>query len=170
MPRLFVAVRPPPLVLSRIAELPRPPEPGVRWVPAEQWHVTVRFLGDADLDAAIGALEGAVPELRSRTFPEAVIGPRLSRLGRQVICLPVSGLDELAGAVARATSEVGEPPDPRPFRGHVTVARLRHRGSCRLAGHPLSARFAVTEIELVRSVLGPDGARHEVVQAYPLAD
>jgi 2'-5' RNA ligase len=169
MARLFVAVRPPASVLTRIADLPRPPETGVRWVPAEQWHVTVRFLGEADLDAVAGALERAAPELRSWPPVEALVGPRVSRLGRQVICLPVSGLEDLAEVVARATADLGEPPDPRPFRGHVTLARLRHRGSCRLAGHPLSERFAVTELELVSSVLGRDGARHEVVQAYPLA-
>lgn len=168
MARLFVAVRPPAPVLARIAELPRVAETGVSWVPAEQWHVTLRFLGDADVDAVIGALEAASPTLGRLPVLQAVLGPVVSKLGRQVICLPVAGLDVLAAVVGEATAALGRAVDPRPFQGHLTLARLRHRGACRLAGHPLQATFVPTEIELVSSVLGRTGARHEVVRAFPL--
>jgi 2'-5' RNA ligase len=167
--RLFVAVRPPPEVLAGIADLPMPVEPGVRWVPAAQWHVTVRFLGEADLDEVVAALDAAAPALLDRPPVTAAVGPAVARLGRQVICLPVAGLDGLAAAVAEATAELGEPVDPRPFRGHLTLARLRGRGACRLAGHPFSARFVAAELELVRSVLGRSGAEHRVVRALSLA-
>jgi RNA 2',3'-cyclic 3'-phosphodiesterase len=172
--RLFVAVRPPPDVLEVVAALPRPDEPGVRWVPASQWHVTVRFLGEADEDAADAAVR-RVPALLAdggggSPAIEAVLGPAVSRLGRSVVCIPVAGLDALAAAVADATATVGEPVDPRPFTGHLTLARLRNRGSCRLAGTKVSARFPVPEIELVRSTLGSAGARHEVLTVVALAD
>jgi 2'-5' RNA ligase len=166
--RLFVAVRPPAPVLARIAELPRPAEAGVSWVPAEQWHVTLRFIGEADVDEVIGALADAAPALRRLPAVQAVLGPSVARLGRQVICLPVAGLDALAAVVGEATAAHGRPVDPRPFRGHLTLARLRHRGACRLAGHPLRATFAATEIELVSSMLGRTGAHHEVVRAFSL--
>ena len=168
MARLFVAVRPPSSVLARVAELPRPDETGVRWVPAAQWHVTLRFLGDVDVDAAIDALEAASPALSRLPAVQAVVGPSVSRLGRQVICLPVAVLEAPAAIVGEATAALGRPVDPRPFRGHLTLARLRHRGACRLAGHPLRATFTATEIELVSSVVGRAGARHEVVRAFPL--
>ncbi|NIR41602.1 MAG: RNA 2',3'-cyclic phosphodiesterase, partial [Actinobacteria bacterium] len=48
MPRLFVAVWPPPSVVDLLARLPRREEPGVRWTTEAQWHVTLRFLGRAD--------------------------------------------------------------------------------------------------------------------------
>jgi 2'-5' RNA ligase len=70
--------------------------------------------------------------------------------------------------VAEAMTGLGDDLDPRPFRGHLTLARLKHRGACRLAGHPVAAEFVVTELELVRSVLGHDGARHEVVRVVPV--
>jgi 2'-5' RNA ligase len=168
MARLFIAVRPPAEVLAAIAGLPRPAEAGVRWVPRGQWHVTLRFLGAADVDQAVGALERISPGLGAGHPVEAVVGPAVSRLGRHVICLPVGGLDGLAAVVGAATADLGDPVDPRPFQGHITLARLRHRGACRLAGHPLSARFVVREVELVSSVLGHDGARHEVVRAFAL--
>jgi RNA 2',3'-cyclic 3'-phosphodiesterase len=156
-------------VLTRIAELPRLSEPGVRWVPAAHWHVTLRFLGDADAERVVSALEEVSAAVRPGRPIEAVMGPEVARLGRQVICLPVSGLEALAALVSRATADVGEPVDPRPFRGHLTLARLRHRGACGLSGHALQATFAVREMELVSSVLGRSGARHELVRAFSLA-
>lgn len=168
MARLFVAVRPPAPVLARLAELPRPAEPDVRWVAPPQWHVTLRFLGEAEPAPVARALDEVAAASAGRTRPRAELGPRVSLLGRQVICVPVAGLDGLAAAVGRATAALGEPPDPRPFRGHLTLARLGRRGACRLAGHAVGARFAVTELELVRSLLGPAGARHEVVHTVAL--
>ena len=164
MARLFVAARPPQAVLDQLAALPRPAEPGVRWVPPEQWHVTLRFLGEADPDQAAAALAG----LRS---PEATaeLGPVVSRLGRSVVCVPVAGLDELAAAVTAATAGMGGPPEARRFRGHLTLARLRHRAACGVTGTRISARFVVTQVELVRSVTGPSGAVHHVERRVPLA-
>lgn len=157
MPRLFVAVEPPPEVLDRIAALPRPDEPGVRWTRPEHWHVTLRFLGEAPLDAAVDALARL-----DAPVTVAELGPVVSRLGRNVVCLPVRGLDALATAVGEVTAEVGEPPDPRPFTGHLTLARLKHRGACGLAGTPFSATFPVTEVRLVRSELTAEGPVHTV--------
>jgi 2'-5' RNA ligase len=163
VPRLFVAVQPPADVLAGIAALERRDEPGVRWVSPEQWHVTVRFLGEAPLEDAIAALDAARPVLLGLGVVEAEVGPQVARLGRHVVCLPVAGLDGVAAAVGEATAAVGQPPDPRPFRGHVTLARLQQRAACGLAGQRFRARFPVSEVVLVRSVLGRGGARHEPV-------
>jgi RNA 2',3'-cyclic 3'-phosphodiesterase len=150
-------------VLDAIERLPRPDEPGVRWVPRAQWHVTLRFLGTTDVAAAVAAL-GSL-----RAAPAQVrLGPRVSRLGRAVVCLPAAGLAELAAAVAEVTADVGEPPDPRPFAGHLTVARLRGRGSCGLAGAAFEASFAVEAVDLVRSSTGPEGPRYETELRVPL--
>src|SRR5262245_40965961 len=77
---------------------------GVRWTTRAQWHVTLRFLGQAPLGAATEALAAVVA-----TAASADVGPRLRRLGRGVLCLPVGGLGDLAGAVAAATGHVGRP-------------------------------------------------------------
>ena len=156
MARLFLAVRPPSGVRDRIAGLPRPVEPGVRWVPPDQWHVTLRFLGEMELADAVAALQRPV-----EVGPvEAELGPEVSRLGRSVVCLPAHGLDALAGALAERTAELGDPPSARPFTGHLTLARLRHRGACGLAGTRFEARFPLRELELVRSRLSDRGATH----------
>ena len=164
MSRLFVAVWPPDGVLDAIAALPRADESGVRWTRRDQWHVTLRFLGQAEIDVAAAALD-TVPWERVSPI-DVDLGPAVSRLGRSVICLPASGADGLAETVAAATAEVGDPPDPRPFNGHLTLARLRNRGACRLAGHRFDLSFQASEVTLVESRLATGGASYAVVARF----
>jgi 2'-5' RNA ligase len=91
-----------------------------------------------------------------------------------VLVVPVAGLDALAAAVVAATAGLGRPPDDRPFRGHLTLARARRGASVRglagqLAGDEVAAAFPVREVRLVRSHLGPHGARYEDVHVRRLA-
>ena len=72
MTRLFVAAWPPDDVVAELRALPRKDQRGVRFVPPENWHVTLRFLGAADPDAVGAALDAA-------TFPAAT-----ARLGAGV--------------------------------------------------------------------------------------
>jgi 2'-5' RNA ligase len=90
------------------------------------------------------------------------------RLGATVLCLPVGGLDALAGAVVAATADLGQPPEDRPFRGHLTVARARRGGLRGLPRLALAARWPVTELTLVASTLGREGARYEVLERFEL--
>jgi 2'-5' RNA ligase len=165
LPRLFVAAWPPAGVLDLLETLPRPSDPGVRWTRRDQWHVTLRFLGAADPAAAVAALASL-----DVAAAEAVLGPLTARLGQSVVVVPVAGLTEVAVAVAAVTAEVGEPPDPRPFAGHLTLARLRQRPACGVTGFRLAARFAVRELHLVRSHLDHEGARYETLAVVPLRE
>ena len=162
--RLFVAVWPPDEVLDAIEALPRPSVPGVRWVGRSRWHVTVRFLGEAEpeeAEAALGRVDAA-PAL-------AEVGPEVVRLGRSVVCVPVGGLDAVASAVVDATAHVGRPPEQRPFRGHLTIGRLRRRRASALEGHPIGGSFPVAEVALVESVLGGDGPTYRTLAVHPLS-
>jgi 2'-5' RNA ligase len=134
-------------------------------VPTDQLHVTVRFFGEADIDEASRALEPVARDLPPATVE---LGPRVSRLGRNVVCLPVTGLDRVAAAVRDATTGIGEPPDPRPFRGHLTLARLRNRAACGLAGRPFRTEFVADALHLVESVTRSSGAVHRRVARWPL--
>jgi RNA 2',3'-cyclic 3'-phosphodiesterase len=161
--RLFVAVEPPPNVLDLFERLPRPAAPGVRYTRRDQWHVTLRFLGHCRIDDAVAAFRSI-----SAHAADAVAGPAVARLGREVVVVPVAGLDALAAAVIAATHEIGEPPEQRPFTGHVTIARLRQRSAPELLGHPVHAEFRADEIQLVRSHLHPQGARYETLDTVRL--
>lgn len=159
--RLFVAVWPDTETVARLRALERPDEPGVRWVPESNWHVTLRFVGDADPAAMVHLLHDA--DLPAAT---AVLGPAVTRLGSRQIVVPVSGLDDLAAAVLTATASVG-PQDRRSFRGHLTIARTRGESSSVL-GAPATARFVVDHVALVASDLQPTGAVYTTVETVPV--
>jgi 2'-5' RNA ligase len=159
-----VAAWPPPAVSDALESLPRPAEPGVRYTSRDQWHVTLRFLGTCDVDVAARALAWLDAPVAT-----ARCGPMVSRLGHDAVVVPVAGLDALAAAVVGCTAGIGRAPDPHPFTGHLTLARLRARAACGIAGARVSARFEVREVALVRSDPTAEGARYTTVATQRLA-
>lgn len=161
MSRVFLAVRPDDATRDLLEALDRSPAPGVRWVPPEQWHVTLRFWADADPGEIIEALDAV-------RLPEVTIelGPVVSRMGPSTVVLPAAGADSLAAAVRAATSDIA-PREHRPFVGHLTLARLRHRSACGVVGERFSAWFVADSVDLVESELSPAGARHRVLHTWP---
>jgi 2'-5' RNA ligase len=137
----------------------------VRWTVAAQWHITLRFLGwVADEERARQALLRVDHDALT-----AVVGPRLTVLGRGVLCVPVAGLDDLAAVVQAVTRGIGRPAPDRPFRGHLTLARAKPGVDLRaLSDTPFVAQWAVREVTLVASDTRPDGARYEVIDRCAL--
>lgn len=160
MNRLFIAAWPDATTTGRLRALDRPDAPGVRWIPEVNRHVTLRFLGEADPATAIELLSAA--RLPAAT---AVLGPAVERLGRRQIVVPVTGIDELAAAVRSATVAIGND-DPRPFRGHLTIARTRGDETSGVLGVPIVAGFRVGEITLVNSDLQPAGAVYTTLATF----
>jgi len=165
--RLFVAVWPSDEVLDTIAALPRPDTKNLRWTTRDQWHVTMRFLGRVeDPEEAIEALRGVRADCC-----EAVLGGEVKRLGSRVLMIPVEGVEAVGKAVIEVTAKVGEPPEDRPFKGHLTLARARGRVDFKpLTGQAILGRWPVREVTLVESRLNPKGARYETIAAVPLQE
>ena len=162
MTRLFVAIWPPDDVLERFADLERPKDPGVKWVPQENLHITLRFLGDADVDEVTDRLDQVL--LPAAT---AVLGPAFDLLGERSLITPVAGVDDLAAVVQAAVRGLGTERERRRFQGHVTVARLaRHARPQRSAGRHFEAAFDVDEVALVASTLRDTGAVYETVGTW----
>lgn len=158
-----MAVWPTDAVVEELRALPRKDERGVRFVPPENWHVTLRFLGEADVDAVAGALE-ATP-LPSAT---ARLGAGVDLLFDRLLAVPVDGLDELAAEVGRATAGFGTEPPGRRFVGHLTVARARRGARMpKVLGALVQTEWAVTEVALVQSRLRPTGAEYDTVATWP---
>ena len=152
------------------------PLPGRR-VPAQNWHLTLRFLGDTPTPTS----EALVRELR-----QAPLGPRFAvRLGgwgafpresrATVLWLGLDGgeaeLARLAGAVAAATERAGFPREKRPFSAHLTLSRLNAPQDVRplLAGlPPFAAEMPVEEVVLYRSELGKGPPRYQAVERFAL--
>ncbi len=163
MARLFIAVWPPDEAVAELTALHRKDQRGVRFVSPQNWHITLRFLGNADPGEVIGALDGA-------TFApaRAHLGPAVDVFADRALVIPVDGIDELAGRVTERTRQIGEPPRKR-FLGHLTLARLKSNVSIpRALGALVSADFDVEEIALVQSRLHPDGARYDTIETWPV--
>lgn len=163
MARLFIAVQPPDEVVEILRELPRKDQRGVRFIPPENWHATLRFLGDAHIDDVGEALSRA--EL---PIAWARLGPAIDMLGSHSVIAPVAGLDDLARAVDDATAGIGTL-EPRPtYLGHITVARVKRGAIVRkVVGMLCDATFDVREVALVESRLRPEGSEYRTVATWP---
>ena len=162
--RLFVAVLPPARVLDRLEALERSVGDGARWTTRAQWHVTLHFLGQADEVASSRALATVSAEPAT-----VMLGPTTSMLGAHVHVVTAEGLAALAAVVGAAMAGIGQPPEDRPFRGHLTLARARRGQRARFAVQPFDERFVADEVVLLRSRTLAEGARYERVASQRLA-
>jgi len=171
--RAFIAIELDDSVRAAVAEVLRclrdgPGGDGVRWVPAENLHVTLRFLGDIP-PAQVPAIAAALGEVAADQLPfqlrlGGVAGFPSARRPRVISCEvgPSAPLEQLAAAVERAVAELGFEPEQRRFRPHLTLGRVRGRAHPPVTAPVTAAGDAqcVDEIVLFRSRLGRSGATH----------
>jgi 2'-5' RNA ligase len=166
MIRLFVALELPAPARSALADVEVDPAVWRPVAPASL-HVTLAFLGsrepsDVALIEPSLALEGAAPLL---AFGDVLLlPPRRARVLTVALEDRSGTLGALQTRIAGALAAAGVyTPEARPFRPHVTVARLRPRvrppGSAALALDPLE--FRGEAVTLFASRLHPSGARYE---------
>src|SRR5262245_30434797 len=113
MPRLFSAVEIPKSIAERLTML-RAGLTGARWIDPENYHLTLRFIGDVDGPTARD-FESALGEIVAAPFELEVTGlgsfgggkPRAIFAGIG----PSQGLDALRRANERAAREAGLPPE-----------------------------------------------------------
>ncbi len=180
--RLFVAIEPPDLVRRRLAAMQERLRAGagrnagdVKWVPVENVHLTLQFLGAVPEErvepvktAVAAAVSGAQPlhlELRGAGgFPNAR-RPRVLWAG---VGGDVAPLAALVSALGQRLAPLGFPPEERSFSAHLTLGRSRDpRGAPGLAvalaqaADGPGAPWRATEIVLFQSHLSPRGPRYE---------
>ncbi|ABE37771.1 RNA 2',3'-cyclic phosphodiesterase [Rhodopseudomonas palustris] len=141
MPRLFTGLEIPAEVTSTLSNL-RGGLPGARWIEPENYHLTLRFIGDID---GVTANEIASTLFRINRKPFEVALQGLSSFGgrkpRAVVAsvVPSKPLIELQAELERLLQRVGLDPEGRKFTPHVTLARLRDV-SCQDVADYLSIR------------------------------
>jgi 2'-5' RNA ligase len=162
--RLFVAVWPSEQARQHVRSLARDGWVNVRWTPDDNWHVTLAFLGEAEIDDVAHRLDAG-------EYPAATaeVESQMRVMGRNNLVVPVSGVDSLA-EVVRARVFDAPQPQPQPFRGHLTVGRSIGKrpisGNSRAGRVPEPLAFEVNEIALARSTLLPDGAHYDTVSTF----
>ncbi len=127
MPRLFTALEVPADIATQLSLL-RGGLPGARWIDAENYHVTLRFLGDVDertANEAAQLLDGIAREPLQVSIGEldAFGGDRPRSLIAKI--KPNPELLELQAEHERSVRRVGLAPESRKYTPHVTLARLR---------------------------------------------
>ena len=140
----------------------------LRAVPAENLHLTLAFLGGREEREAppIGAIVTAI----DGTTPTISLGAPLWLPPRRPGVLTVAVHDHTgalttlhASVIAAVHAGTEITPEARPFRPHITVARVR-RGARISPQHlqkPPSAAFNARALTLYRSIMSPKGARYE---------
>jgi len=178
MPRLFSGIEIPASVARRLT-LVRASLTGARWIDPENYHVTLRFLGDVDGTTArdfahsLGDIAASPFELRLDALGS--FGGRKPRAIFAAIA-PSNALESLQRAHERAARAAGLPPEPRNYTPHVTVARLRGTSSESVAtylerqGGFFSEPFEVSRFVLFSSRASVGGGPYVVEAAYPLED
>jgi 2'-5' RNA ligase len=155
---------------------------GLRFPPPANVHVTLKFLGETD-EGLIPGIEEALKTIAEKAGPFTMsVGgagafPDVRR-PRVVWAGVKDGREELAklaNAVENLLEPLGFEPERRPFRGHITVARVKNPAAAKAVGDIVAANegrdfgsFEVESFSLVKSELKPDGAVYSDVARFEL--
>ena len=185
--RLFLAINLPPEVRQAIAtEVSAPLQavaPGLSWVREPSLHLTVKFLGEQPPEMVSSLVESLQTVGRRNKVMEVEIGgvgafPNFRR--PHVVWIGVSPdpkLELLHHDVESACEELGIPLDGKPFRPHLTLARVKPRAADSMTLRTL-ARTAdqlshveevlITSVDLMQSELGPGGSQYRLLASTSL--
>ena len=177
MPRLFTALEIPRDAALSLSLL-RGGLHGARWVDVENYHITLRFIGDVEGHVA-DEIANALDRVRRAAFPLqlAGVGAFGGKKPHSVWAgvAPSADLVALQGEIERICQRAGVAPDPRKFTPHVTLARLRNSSPAEVANY-LSARgnfdaasFKVARFVLMSSRESVGGGPYVVEEAWPLS-
>jgi RNA 2',3'-cyclic 3'-phosphodiesterase len=176
MPRLFAGLELPESVVNQVS-LARGGVIGARWLAPEDYHITLRFVGDVDAALAHDIVE-TLGEIRrpSLTVRFEGLGWFGADRPRAIVALVKAdpNLMDLQAEQERRLRRIGVTPETRKFTPHVTLARLRGVAAPAIADY-LASRGAlkVEHFTAARFVLysardGSGGGPYVVEAAYPL--
>jgi 2'-5' RNA ligase len=151
---------------------------GARWVPRENLHLTLRFIGEVpnwraeEVDLALHAIRG-------RSFPLVLAGVGLFEKAGRVTALWAGvdrcpALDHLQAKIETALQRAGLEPERRRFVPHVTLARLDQPANDKITGFVQrnnlfrAEPFAVERFTLFSSQLGKEGSVYTAENDYSL--
>ncbi|HET7708410.1 MAG TPA: RNA 2',3'-cyclic phosphodiesterase [Sphingomicrobium sp.] len=176
MHRLFVAIRPPAPIRDLLIDA-MDDAPTLRWVPDDNLHLTLRFIGEVERPKAED-LARALGLIRSDRFALRLAGAgRFDQRGGGALWAgvePKAPVAALAMKADRACQAAGLEPERRAFHPHITIARYGRSAKAdvdpllrRIAGLA-SDPFVVDAFSLFESRLSRHGAHYEQVARFAL--
>jgi len=178
MPRIFTALEIPREQALSLSLL-RGGLPGARWIDVENYHITLRFIGDVDFRTADEVVHW-LDRIERPSFRLSLAGtgnfgskkPHSIWAGVS----PSPDLSALQADIDRICQRLGLRADPRKFMPHVTLARLRGTKVSDVVDY-LSARgnfqtlpFTVGRFVLMSSRDSVGGGPYKVEEAFDLYD
>jgi RNA 2',3'-cyclic 3'-phosphodiesterase len=176
VPRLFTGLELPDTVVGQLTLL-RGGVVGARWVEPQDYHITLRFVGDVDGGVARDIAE-TLSDTRRPKIPVRFEG--LSWFGGDkpralvVKVKPEPALMDLQAEQERRLRRIGVEPETRKYTPHVTLARLRGVAQAAVAdylatrGALLTESFTAERFVLYSARNGSGGGPYVVEAAYPL--
>jgi 2'-5' RNA ligase len=177
--RLFVAVELPDAIkdeLARMSSTLREAAPDAKWVPRDNLHLTLSFLGEVPdervtpigdaLDSVAAGAQGLRAHLGALgAFPSA----RRARVLWVALEDEGGSLLKVAEATAEALEPLGFPREARPWTAHVTLARFRTPGAVAslLEAKVSPLAFDLSGLTIYRSRLARPAPRYEVLSQLP---
>ncbi len=156
------------------------PEGSFRFLPPEDWHITLSFLGDQD-DAGVGQVVAALPQIASQLelpeelaferiayFPKADDPSMIALVGSREVSVQLGEVrDALEDGLIAAQARFR--PDNRRFTAHVTLAR-RTKESVLLPelDEPVDVLVVPGSIDLLESFSQGNGSSYELLASEPL--
>jgi len=178
MPRLFSGLEIPREISDRLTMLKGGLE-SARWVDPDNYHITLRFVGDVD-GATAERFSEALEQITAASFTLFLDGVGSFGRGRPRALWagvgPSAPLMALANAHEQAALAAGLEPEGRNFHPHVTLARMRGGKASDVAkylehnGAFLSPSFTVTRFVLFSARESRGGGPYVVERAYSLGE
>lgn len=177
MNRLFVAIALPDAVRAELARLRRG-LPGARWVPEENFHLTLRFIGEVN-NVTTDEIAGNLDHIREMGFDMALDGFGVFESKGKARALWVGvkadeALVRLQRKVEQAVAAAGLEREPRKFKPHVTLARLKDTPHDKLSRFMFEnspfhcGPFPVGSFTLFRSFLNSEASVYRPEAVFPL--
>jgi RNA 2',3'-cyclic 3'-phosphodiesterase len=154
----------------------------IRWTALENLHLTLRFFGSVSQEEVITVFEkiDVVAKLNHsfilisenlELFPNCQ-HPRIAAIGLKDIS---GNLQQLESDIRQASAQIGQPPENRPFRPHVTFGRIatpnpRISQILSVIDLPKFPAWPVNEIVLFKSELQKGGSVYTPLKRFPLGD
>lgn len=155
----------------------------IRWTKPTNFHITLQFLANIHsehLSEIYNCVYDSIAEKKPNSILLTIGKPQLfpTPYRPRVIVLeihPQKELAHLAALIGQGIKKANYETDPRPFRGHLTLGRIKHHQGVNLQflsdiEPPLLEAERIEKIHLFRSEPADDGSQYTILDTISLTE